>query len=172
MEYWDLYTEDRVLTDKKHERGKEMPEGFYHVVVHVWLINENNEVLVTQRSKDSYRSPLKWECTCGSVLSGEDSIDAAFREVYEEVGIKLKANMGRKITSFRREFVNEKRLNDFIDVYAFKTNENYSLEKATTDEVNDCKWVNKDQLMKMFKSNEMIKTQRYILDIFKEVVND
>ena len=39
MEFWDLYTEDRVLTGKIHLRGQEIPENMYHLVVHVWIRN-------------------------------------------------------------------------------------------------------------------------------------
>lgn len=169
MEYWDLYTKNRIKTNKRHLRGNKISQDFYHVVVHVWLVKEQ-KILITQRNEDSYRSPLKWECTCGSVLSGENSIDAAIREVKEEVGIDLDKNDGRLITSFRRELVEGKRLNDFIDVYAFKVENDYSLSKATTKEVNACKWIEPYELKPLFDNGEMISTQKYILDILDEVV--
>ena len=39
MEIWDLYTEDKELVGIDHERGKPLPEGLYHLVVHVWIVN-------------------------------------------------------------------------------------------------------------------------------------
>ena len=37
MEIWDLYTELREVTGKEHIRGEVIPEGYYHLVVHVWI---------------------------------------------------------------------------------------------------------------------------------------
>lgn len=170
MEYWDLYSQDRIKNGSIHERGKDMPIDFYHVVVHVWIVNNEGKLLLTQRSANSYRSPLKWECTCGSVIHGENSLQAALREVKEEVGIDLDPNKGRLITSFRRDVVDKKRLNDFIDVYAFKTDKNYSLIDATTKEVNDCRWIYPNMIKELLDGGEMINTQKYILDIVDEVM--
>ena len=39
MEKWDLYTKDRVKTGRSHTRGEELPEGLFHLVVHIWLKN-------------------------------------------------------------------------------------------------------------------------------------
>ena len=35
MELWDLYNERRELTGRDHIRGEEVPQGFYHLVVHI-----------------------------------------------------------------------------------------------------------------------------------------
>ena len=37
MEKWDLYTKHREKTGKEHIRGEKIPEGFYHLAVHVWI---------------------------------------------------------------------------------------------------------------------------------------
>lgn len=34
MEVWDLYNEKRELTGRIHIRGEEVPQGFYHLVIH------------------------------------------------------------------------------------------------------------------------------------------
>lgn len=168
-ELWDLFDENRNKVNKTMIRGQAMPEDLYHVVVHVWIKNEAGRILLTQRAADSYRSPLKWECTCGSVLAGETSLNAALREVKEEVGISLKENKGKRIDSFRRDIVNGKRLNDFVDVYFFKAEEDYSLENATTSEVNDCKWIEIETIAEKLRNKEMIQTQSYILDLLSEL---
>ncbi len=35
MEVWDLYNERRERTGQSHIRGDAIPEGLYHLVVHV-----------------------------------------------------------------------------------------------------------------------------------------
>lgn len=39
MEVWDLYTKYREKTGKEHIRGVQIPQGYYHLVVHVWIPN-------------------------------------------------------------------------------------------------------------------------------------
>ena len=72
MEFWDLYNDKREKTGRIHERGKALPEGYYHLCVSVWLVNRKGEFLLSQRHPDK-EYPLCWECTGGSVLAGESS---------------------------------------------------------------------------------------------------
>ena len=46
MELWDLYNEQRELTGRDHVRGEEVPQGFYHLVVHIWIRNSKGEYLI------------------------------------------------------------------------------------------------------------------------------
>ena len=95
MEKWDLYTRNRELTGREQIRGEAIPEGFYHLVVHVWLKNRHGQYLISKRSADRPTYPLFWECTGGSVLLGETSLHGAAREVKEEVGVDLEPGCGR-----------------------------------------------------------------------------
>ena len=82
MELWDLYNENRELLGRDHIRGEEIPEGCYHLVVHVWIRNSKGEYLISRRSADRPSFPLLWECVGGSVLKGEDSLQT--RERWEK----------------------------------------------------------------------------------------
>lgn len=90
MEIWDLYTKYREKTGKEHVRGKQIPDGYYHLVVHVWIRNRKGEYLISQRAANRPTFPLMWECIGGSVLKGESSIEGAIREVKEEVGTYIR----------------------------------------------------------------------------------
>ncbi|MBQ9855502.1 MAG: NUDIX domain-containing protein, partial [Clostridia bacterium] len=136
MEKWDLYTKYKEKTGREHVRGEKIPEGFYHLVVHVWIRNCKGEYLISQRSASRLTSPLMWECVGGSVLIGESSIDGALREVKEEVGLDLKPETGKILfTKIRSTF------NDIVDVWLFEYDGDLHLDDATTDEVSDCRWM-------------------------------
>ncbi len=109
MELWDLYNENRELTGRDHIRGEEVPQGYYHLVVHVWIRNRNGEYLISQRSADRPTCPLMWECVGGSVLKGEDSLSGALRETQEEVGLTLSPGDGKLVYSVVGSAVNNKR---------------------------------------------------------------
>ena len=84
-ELWDLYDSSRKKTGVAVERGQTIPEGSYHLVVSVWIMNSKGEFLLSQRHPDK-PYPLYWECTGGSVLAGESSLEGPVREVREELG--------------------------------------------------------------------------------------
>jgi len=149
MEYWDLYNEKREKINKKHLRSNNniLNQGEYHIVVDVWIINDQNKIIITQRhpNKDF---PLKWECSGGSVITGEDSITGALREVEEEIGIKLKRENGKLIFSRKREM-------DFKDTYLFNENIDICKTKLQENEVVNIKLVTKEELLEMVKNNEI-----------------
>ena len=108
-ELWDLYDENRQFVGEVHERGKNLPENRYHIVVDIWTINREGKVLLDQRHPDKHFG-LQWECTGGSVLKGEDSITGAVREIGEELGIHLKPSQLKQIHSVRVQ-------DRFVDTY-------------------------------------------------------
>ena len=55
------------------------------------IINDRNEVLLVKRSKNSRVNPDVWSRPGGEVEFGESSAEAVEREVFEEVGIRIKA---------------------------------------------------------------------------------
>lgn len=89
-ELWNLVDSKGIASGVKYERGASthIPEGLYHLAVEVWFKPSFNELLLTQRHPDKPNG-LKWECTCGSALDGESSLEAAQRELSEELGIRV-----------------------------------------------------------------------------------
>lgn len=88
-EIWDAYDRDGNKLGFDHFRGDPFPIGVYHIVVEIYTITENNEVLITKRHQDKQWA-LKWEITGGSILKGETSEQGAIRELKEETGIEVK----------------------------------------------------------------------------------
>ena len=164
MEIWDLYNERRELTGREQVRGEEIPEGYYHLVVHVWIRNSKGEYLISQRSADRPMHPLKWECVGGSVLKGEDSLRGALRETKEEVGLSLTRNEGKLIKSTVRRVINGVKFSDIVDVWLFEYDGQVSLEKATTKEVAQTKWKNKDQIKELYDNGDFVDTLGYFFE--------
>ncbi len=55
MELWDVFTADREKTGRTAVRGEGLGAGEYHVVVHIWLVNDGG--LRPTCSTLSLRSP-------------------------------------------------------------------------------------------------------------------
>lgn len=164
MEKWDLYTKYRENTGTECVRGETIPEGLYHLVVHVWIRNVRGEYLMSQRSASRPTFPLMWECVGGSVMKGESSMEGALREVKEEVGIDLEQSAGRLLFSkIRGSGVKYecKAYNDIMDVWLFTYDGELCLDEATTDEVSDCKWMTASEIGKLYSDKKLVGTLDY-----------
>lgn len=164
MELWDLYTENRQLTGNTHIRGEELPDGAYHLVVHVWIRNRKGEYLISQRSANRPTFPLMWECVGGSVVKGETSLQGAIREVKEEVGIDLSDDDGKLVFSKTRKTIDGKKFNDILDVWLFEYNGEVNLSEATTDEVAQIKWMTCQEIQSLYESQQLVQTLGYFFD--------
>lgn len=158
MEMWDLYDIDRTVIGE-HIRGNELPANSYHLVVHVWIKNNQGKYLISQRAKNRPTFPLMWECVGGSVLKGETSLQGALRETAEEVGIELLPQNGKLLFSNIR-----KQFNDIVDVWLFTYDGIVSLKNATTDEVEQTVWLDRNDIMRLKHGNKLVDTLDYFFD--------
>lgn len=160
MELWDLYTEKREKIGLAHRRGDPIPEGYYHLVVDVWLKNSQGKFLVTRRAATRSEYPLMYEGTCGSVLMGEDSRTGAVREVMEEVGIALDPARGVCVLSELRP-----QYQDIHDVWLFDYDGDPDLATATTPEVAEAAWMTREQVRALFDAGKMLPAYQYFFEI-------
>jgi 8-oxo-dGTP pyrophosphatase MutT (NUDIX family) len=148
MEYWDLYGADRKSLGRVHPRGFELPLGTFHLVVSIWTVNANREILLTLRSPEKDLFPGFWENTAGSVVAGENSKQGAMRELFEETGI---------VVSPEELFflgTQEKR-NAFVDMFMVKKNIKRCDIQLQKGETVDAKWVTLAELDAMITRGEL-----------------
>lgn len=160
-EIWDLYNENRELLGKDHVRGEQLPIDGYHLVVHVWIRNSKGEYLILQRSANRPTYPLMWECVDGSVVKGEDSLQGVLREAKEEVGIDLLPEKGQVVLSDIKKIEFGKVVNKIVDVWLFDYDGEVDLGNATTDEVAQVAWMNREQIKELFEHNMFVETLEY-----------
>lgn len=132
-EFWDLYDINKNKLGRLHKRGLPLNNGEYHLAVEIWVKNNNDQILLTQRHPDKPWGGY-WECTMGSVIAGEDSLSGAKRELFEETGIKIKDS--------QINFIGTLSTNDWIvDTYIAKLN-SLTYDLVLQDgEVIKAKWV-------------------------------
>lgn len=160
-EIWDLYNENREPLGKDHIRGEQLPIDGYHLVVHVWIRNSKAEYLISQRSANRPTFPLLWECVGGSVIKGEDSRMGAIREAKEEVGVDLLPENGRVLFTKTRKVIDGKIFNDIMDVWLFEYDGEVDLGSATTDEVAQVVWMDREQIKALFEEKKLVETLEY-----------
>lgn len=156
-EVWDVYTKDRKKTGKTCIRGEQgqLSEDEFHLWITVWIKNpETGRYLILQRSADKDTDPLKWETVAGHSVSGENSLDAALREVSEEVGITLQPDKA-VLRSTKVAFTYDgKRHNWIRDAYYFETTDEPDLQKASTNEVIQTRWLTLPEIREKYEHGD------------------
>ncbi|WP_251861481.1 NUDIX domain-containing protein [Clostridium sp. Marseille-Q2269] len=148
-EIWDLFDKDRNLLSEKQERNKPIKHGCYHQVASIWIKNNNGEYLMSKRHPRKAYGGL-WECTGGSIITGETSLEGAVREVQEELGIKLEPKEGKLVYSVRRE-----EMQDFYDAWLFNYDVDISNLILQESEVTKAKWINRSELDHMWSKEKI-----------------
>lgn len=148
MESWDLYNAEGVFQGVTIQRGEEIPEGFFHRIVHIWIYNENQEFLVQKRAAHLTWFPNRWAATTGSILSGElDTLAAAYRELEEELGL----NATKIDLEMEKEYVFGSLI---ISFYSGFLPSNLIAQIRLSDEVTDIKWMKKNRIEELRKDKK------------------
>ncbi len=150
VEYWDLYDKNRTKLSKVIKRGDKLNDDEYHLVVNAWIKNDKDEFLITQRAANK-TNPLLWETTGGSALLGESSMEAALREVKEELGIDVDPKTGTFLGSTLRYYPD---CPDILDVWLFESNVSLEEVKIQEEEVNDAMWVSKEEILELYQKGK------------------
>ncbi|SNR15264.1 isopentenyl-diphosphate Delta-isomerase [Tenacibaculum jejuense] len=86
-------TENVILVDEQDNEVGLMPKmeahekALLHRAFSVFIFNDKNELMLQQRAKEKYHSPLLWTNTCCShQRQGEHNIEAGKRRLQEEMG--------------------------------------------------------------------------------------
>lgn len=162
-ELWDLYTRDKKVSGKTHVRGVwPIPDGYYHMIVHAWIKNSKGEFLMSQRAATRPSHPLEWECVGGSVIKGETSLEAAIREIKEEVGLGLLPKDAKLVFTKIRDRIGDLECRDIMEVYLFEYDGEVDLNNSTTDEVTQIMWMTIDEIKALYAKKQMV----YTLDYF------
>lgn len=162
MEIFDLYSADRRPLGRSIPRGAPIPRGEYHIVVQVMTINQNGEILLTQRVPEK-TSGGKWECSGGCAVAGETSREAAVRELFEETGIQAKTEE----IDLEWSLTTDSMLRDF---YTLIKDVPLNSLKLQTTEVCAAKWVSLERLYEMSQSGQTTRTvSRWLENRFAEL---
>ncbi len=157
MEVWDAYNREfEKLEGMTLIRGKEIPDGVYHLVSDVIVRHVDGTYLLMQRDAGKPFGGM-WEATAGgSALKGEGPLACAIRELREETGIESEA-----MTEVGR-VVNDHNHTVYVEFFCTIDGEKdrITLQEGETSAF---RWVTKDQLISM-KKDELSteRMQRFI----------
>lgn len=100
----DILDENGNKTGEATTRKQIHEKGLWHRIIVVSIIDKNGHILMQQRSMDKESNPGKWDVSvAGHVSSGQTSIEAAIREVSEEVGIEINEEDLKYILTYKNK---------------------------------------------------------------------
>lgn len=171
----DVLDENGVKTGEVASRKEIHKKGLWHRAIVVAIINENNEILLQQRSSNKEKNANMWDLSvAGHISMGQDSLSAAAREINEEVAVNLGYNVDikdfRYMYSFRKE---QKYSEDFIerqfyDFFILRKND-LKLEniKFQESEVQAIKFCSMTDLRELIENNQIVERN----EVYSELEN-
>ena len=159
MELWDIYDKDRVKTGKTMVRGSGFAPDCYHMVVHVCIFNSKGEMLIQQRQPFKEGFPNLWDVTVGgSATMGDSSQDAAEREVFEEIGLKLNLQKVRPYLTVNFD-------KGFDDFYLIERDVDIATLTLQESEVQRVKWATIEEIFAMLDTGEFIPYYKSLIQL-------
>lgn len=152
-EYFDILDKDGKKIGQVCPRSVVHQNGYYHATVHVWVVNQSGNILLQKRSAQKDTHPGLWDISCAGHLSdGDTALDAAVRELYEELGIVI--DTPSRFQFLFRIFKSYISLDQLIKDYEFS--DVFILQVADTEmirfcpeEISEVKYVSPEAFKKM-----------------------
>lgn len=126
------------------------------------LVRKEDKILVLRRHPKSKNNPHKWELPGGKVDPGEFFDDALVRELKEETNLKVKIEGLFEAVEDRFK---SRRTHQFINtIQLIMSLEIISGEVQLSDEHDDFKWVNKEELKEFYEDEMLTGSLKYTLE--------
>jgi len=145
IELIDVLTPDGMPTGVRKSKDKIHRDGDWHRAAHVWIVANDGRILVQRRSLRKENNPGLWDVSAAGHLSaGESAVEAAIREVREEIGLTLAGEDLRFVARLWQSCV----LNDgtYIDneiheIFLVRRDVDIASLKLDPEEVAEVQWV-------------------------------
>lgn len=171
MEYFDILTEHGDKIGMKESREEVHSDGAYHGSIHIWYV-EGDEVLLQKRSQNKDSCAGKWDAAVtGHIDAGESPLDAALRELREELNLEVCAD-NLKLLFIQKTHIKEgsfvsNEINFVYRLTAHISRDRFVFDKAEIDEI---AFITASQIRKMFTQDE--KQFAFLSAELERVIND
>jgi isopentenyl-diphosphate Delta-isomerase len=150
---------DRAGTPLHHiaTRAEVHRKGLWHRTVHIWVLNRNNELLLQKRAGNKETFPGLWDISAaGHISAGDTSINAALRELEEELGIRARKGSLKLLFTITGHYKDSSRPfidNEISDVYLLRDDIQIKSIAVDKDEVDEAKYMAVDELKRELESH-------------------
>ncbi|WP_224485529.1 NUDIX hydrolase [Robertkochia aurantiaca] len=149
LDQYGNHTGEVMLKSQAHHLG------LFHPTVHIWVCNDKQEILLQKRHPDKIAYPNLWDVSvAGHISAGEDPVEAAVREVQEEIGLNLSGKNLQKIGMIRSDVKHHEQFHDreFHHVYRCLFNDSLQTLTLQSEEVTDVRFLPLSAYLEMQKN--------------------
>ena len=171
----DVLDEDGIKTGEILSRSEIHKRGLWHKVIVIAIVNENNQVLMQQRSYNKEKNAGMWDISvAGHISTGQDSLSAAKREINEEVSVNLGYTIDIKDFRFMFSYRTQEKINEnymdrqYHDFFILRKNglkeEDIKIQESEVEKV---KFVDVSELNNMIENKEVVERDA----LYKELMD-
>lgn len=153
MEEIDILNPDGSPAGFRLPRKKVHEQGLHHRSIHLWIVDNNGQLLIQKRSRSKKAHPGLWDVSCaGHIEAGDTSESTVIKETREELGIEVKPFEFRYCFTVLTKNIHDSgkyKDKEFIDIYLMIKDiplENINFDKS---EVEDVKYIHLKDLKKL-----------------------
>lgn len=153
-EIFDIFDEeDRPLNQNK-PRSEVHKNGDWHRVVHVYVYNQEGQVLVHMRSPFKDSKPGCWDARFGGhVTKGMSNLDTAVLELKQEIGLSIAPeDLQKGFKEKNSNFPNNEHVQVYFYSFLGRTEDLHFSDK----EVVEVKWMSKEDIVKSMENEPKI----------------
>jgi len=170
----DVVDENNQPTGKVISKREAHENGAWHRNVHIWIYNPKGEVLIQKRSEKKSTYPGLWDISsAGHVSAGQGFDQAAVREVFEELGLKIRFSQLKKI-EIRKIKQDEPAIgyhnHEIVQICLLKLDKDVKGFKLQEEEVESTKFIPLAVFEAEIKDSEKIKKYTPMHDYFIDVI--
>ena len=117
----DVLNADGTPAGYARGRTEVHAKGLWHRTVHIWAFDSKGRILFQLRSRVKENNPGRFDTSCaGHISAGDSSVNAAVRELHEELGVHKSSRDLEYLFEAKHESVlngGSYLDNEFYDVY-------------------------------------------------------
>ncbi len=109
----DILTPEGRSTGKTALKSEAHKNGWFHATAHIWLFTSDEKILLQKRALTKKVFPGIWDISvAGHIGAGEEVLEGAKREVFEEIGLILEDKDFIKIGTRIHQVIHENGIQD------------------------------------------------------------
>lgn len=156
-ELFDILDEYGNKTGLTKPRSAVHRDGDWHRAVHIWIVNNEGEILLQRRAPDKDTHPNFWDISAGDHLqAGDEPLVGAAREVKEEIGLDIPLTDFQPLCEHHSStqpypgFIN----NSFYNSYVVRTDKTLADMTMQKSEVSELKFIPFSEFKTMVENND------------------
>ncbi len=145
MQFWDILDVDGKKTGNTAPVNAKLKQGEYHQTVHVWISDQNGDILIQKRTAHGL-----WSIATEATIHNEDSLSTVTRNIANEMGLLLDTGKFRKIAQIKSR-------DEFIDIWSASGSREDFFPVILCSDILDVCWASWNAVTEMVKRNDFVK---------------